>query len=107
MPVFWDPFLVKSVLVGTEHCAMVIAAFSNAISKPVDVVVAENASIRGGYDGWFGRLDGRLPEMPISVSTTEIGWSAGIQKTTAKGFSGMPTADHFGPLWSTDRLDLV
>ena len=46
MAVFWNPFLVKSVLVGTEHCAMAIATISNTDSEPEDAAVAGNASTR-------------------------------------------------------------
>ena len=60
MAVFWNPFLVKSVLVGTEHCAMAIPTISNSDSEPEDAAVAGNASTRCGYDGRFGRLDGKL-----------------------------------------------
>ena len=84
MAVIWNPFLMKSVLVGTGHCSVAVTTFSNADFEPVDVAVAENANIRCGYEGWFGRPDGRLPKIPVAVSTTE-----------------------FGPLWSTDFLDLV
>ena len=33
MPVFWVPFIVKSVLVGTEHCAVRLRHSRTSISK--------------------------------------------------------------------------
>ena len=49
-------------------------------SEPEDAAVAGNASTRCGYDGRFGRLDGKLPKMPEEVSTMEIGplWSINL-----------------------------